>query len=250
MTTDPITDVPEEIRKFLTGQTDIITFRNLYDTHSQINDYLQQMVDAHLASGEPFLRPVQKRADGSQSYGEDLEYFRAPETYPGYPYGNAPFGCVRDFLTQEFKLITTNVRSAGGAWKFYLRLFDLYYQFDQSLLCRDEAYQAAYHFALDVIPEYLSGGYAEGYIQEHIIPLFPETMSRSSRIKAIKAKIREVFKSEKGFPVWIQSSEWPLGKDGRPATYLGRKKKHGGEMIEYAFRDESDGSTILVEQYD
>lgn len=249
MTTEPITDILGEIRQFLIGQTDIITFRNLYDTHNEINDFLQQMVDDHLSSGEPFLLPILTHEDGTQSKGYNLEYFRAPETYEGYQYGNAPYGCVRDFLTQEFRLITTNVRSASGAWAFYLRLFALYYQFDQSLICRDSAYRAAFNFALDVIPEYLSGGAAEGYIQEHIIPLFPETMPKTRRIKAIKAKIREEFKSEKGYPVWIQSSEWPLGKDGKPATYLGKKKKHKGEMIEYAFRDESDGSTILVEQF-
>ena len=94
----------------------------------------------------------------------------------------------------------------------------------------------------------MSGGDAEIYIQEKIIPLFLDTMPKTKRIKAIKDKIREEFRSEKGYPQWIQSSEWPFGKDGKPGVYLGNKKKAKGEVVEYYFRDESDGSTITITQ--
>ena len=249
MNPEKISDVPGEIRRFLAGETDIVSFRELYDTHEEIDQFLQGLVDHHLTTGEPFL-PISRNLPGTApAVNQELEYFRAPESYPGYGYGNAPYGCVRDYLTQQFRLITTNVRTASGAWTFYRRLYNLFYQYDQSIDCQDEAYRKAFDFALDVIPEYLSGGDAEMYIQEHIIPLFPETMPKTQRKKAIKAKIKEEFRSEKGYPVWIQSSEWPLGKNGKPAVYLGKKKRHGGEMALYSFRDETDDSVITVEQF-
>lgn len=248
MNPERIADIPGEIRKFLNGETDIVTFRELYDTHEEINDFLQAIVDEHKTSGEPMIPVICRRADGTQHGNEAVKYFLAPKSYPGYAYGDTSYVSVRDYLTMEFRLLTTNVRTASGAWEFYQRLFSLFYQYDQTILCRDEQYQKAFDFALDAIPEYLSGGEAEMYIQEHIIPQVPADLPKGKRIKAVKALIREAFKSEKGYPAWIQSSEWPLGKDGKPATYLGKKKLHGGEAAQYSFRDNSDGSIILVEQ--
>ncbi len=246
-----INDIPALIRSFLNGETDIVTFRELYDTHPEINDFLQGVIDGYLSAGKPLLTvDVPRAREGANRYRSlEATYFADPESYPGYVYGNAPFGCVRDYLTQEFRMCTTNVRTAAGAWEFYLRIFNLYYQYDQELVCRDEAYEDAYGFALDVIPEYLSGGISEMYIQEHILPLFPDTMPKGQRKKAIKARIREEFRSEKGYPAWIQSSEWPLGADGHPATYTGCKRLKGGEVVHYLFRDETDGSVLVVEQF-
>ena len=85
------------------------------------------------------------------------------------------------------------------------------------------------------------------YIQQNIIPLFPETMKKTERKKAIKAKIKEEFKSEKGYPAWPQSSEWPMDKTGRPATYIGKGKSEG-DLRRFRFRDESTGEIIVVEQ--
>ena len=73
-------------------------------------------------------------------------------------------------------------------------------------------------------------------------------MKKADRKKAIKAAIREAFRADKGRPQWLQSAEWPLGKDGKPAVYAGSKAIHGGEGTQYFFRDESDGSSITIEQ--
>jgi len=110
-------------------------------------------------------------------------------------------------------------------------------------------YSEAYSFALDVIPQYLSGGEAETYIQREIIPLFPKTLKKAERKKAIKAKIKEEFKSEKGYPCWVQSSDWPLGSDGKPMTYV-KKGKRIGSKYSWIFRDESNGTLTVVEQFD
>ena len=240
-------DIPHRIKSFLQGETDIITFHQLYTNDIEINDFLQNIVDEHLRSGTPFLPVHQIRKDGSCTTNNELEYFRSPESYPGYPYGNAPFGCVKDYLTQEFRMVTTNVRTASGALTFYRRLFNLFYQYDQTIPYLDDLYSAAFSFALDVIPTYLSCGPAEIYIQENIIPLFPESWPKAQRKKAIKEQIKKEFRSEKGYPKWIQSSEWPFGKNGKPTVFLG--KKSSGEMAVYSFRDESDGSIIHIEQF-
>ena len=243
-------NVAEEIRKFLIGETDIVTFREMYDTNDEINDYLQSMVDAHISSGEPFLKVEHIDREGNHTGGNyAMDYFLAPETDPGYPYGDDSYTSVRRYLTIEFRMLTHNVRTASGALAFYQGVYDLFYQLDQSVPYCGEEYSNAFVFALEVIPDRLSGGDAEIYIQEKIIPLFPESMTKSKRIKAIKDKIREEFRSEKGYPQWIQSCEWPVGKDGKPGVYLGNKKKMKGEVVEYYFRDESDGSTITVIQY-
>ncbi len=242
-------DIPALIRGFLTGKMDIVTFRQLYDTQPEINDFLQSVIDSYVQGGRPLMPVPHQLEDGTATVHKAVTYFADPESYPGFHYGVCPFYCVRDYLTEMKHAVTTNVRSASGAWQFYIRVYDIFYQYDQSVPCCDGEYQKAFCFALDVIPAYLSGGEAELYIQEKIIPLFPESMPKTQRKKAIRAKIKEEFRSVKGYPAWIQASEWPLGKDGRPAVYLGRKRKHGGEMSQYLFRDESDDSTIVIEQF-
>jgi hypothetical protein len=137
------------------------------------------------------------------------------------------------------------VKSAHGATVFYNEVYEIYTQIDQSIPFFYK-YSNAYNFALEVIPEYLEGD-PEEYIQEHIIPLFPETMKKTERKKAIKAKIKEVFKSEKGYPCWPQSAEWPMDKEGKPCTYIGKGKNHG-DLRRFRFRDETTGEEIIVEQ--
>ena len=105
-----------------------------------------------------------------------------------------------------------------------------------------------YCFSLDIIPDYLLGGEAEEYIREKIMAEIPRTMSKSARAKAIKAKIKEEFKSEKGRPGWVQESDWPIGKGGKPCTYLGKGKSEG-DLRRYRFRDEATGEEVVVEQY-
>ncbi len=235
--------VEQIIRAFLSGEMDIVAFRAQYDADPSINLFLQEIIDECLRENRPLL-PVPQQ--GGLPDRDEVCYFSNPESYPGYAYGNRPHGSVREYLTQKG---TTNVRTASGAWKFYLRVYDLCYQRDQSLPCLDDGYRAAFEFALDVIPEYLSGGPGEAYIQEHILPLYPDTLPKGQRKKAIKAKIKSEFPSEKGYPAWVQSPEWPMGKNGKPATYLGKQRKKGSELVRFHFRDETDGSLIAVEQF-
>ena len=240
----------ETIASFLRGEMDIISFRKLYDEQPEINDFLQGIVDDAKERGLTKLRGYPATLPNGTEFEQDngVSYLLNPAAYPGVPYGNSPYDSVRKLLTYSFRQVTHDVRSAEGASEFYNELYALHYQVDQSIPY-DDKYHQAYCFALDVIPEYLMGGEGELYINTQIIPQFPDTMKKAERKKAIKAAIKEAFRSDKGRPQWIQSGEWPLGKDGKPAVYTGSKSIHGGEAKQYYFRDESDESIIIVEQF-
>ena len=240
----------ETIAAFLRGEMDIITFRKLYDEQPEINDFLQGIVDDAKAEGVLKFRGYPATLPNGTVYEQEhgISNLLNPQGFEGVKYGNSPYDSVRKLLTYEFHMETHDVRGASGALNFYNEVYALYYQVDQSIT-HDGKYREAFAFALDVIPEYLMGGESELYINTQIIPQFPATMKKTARIKAIKAAIKEAFRSDKGRPQWIQGGEWPLGKDGKPAVYTGSKSLHGGEAKHYFFRDESDGSIITVEQF-
>ena len=240
-------DIQNTIRDFLMGNMDIVTFRSIYNNDPSIENFLQSIIDEIKATGRPLKKYHSTVGDREFESTGQLEYLLSPETSPGLVYGNHIYDSVHTFLTYEWRSMTHDVETAEGASAFYDGVYSIYYQVDQSIPWSDR-YSRAYGFALDVIPEYLSGGEAEKYIQKYILPLFPESMKKTERKKAIKARIREEFKSEKGYPCWAQSSDWPLGKDGRPATYLGKGKSEG-DLRRWRFRDESTGEILVVEQY-
>jgi hypothetical protein len=41
--------------------------------------------------------------------------------------------------------------------------------------------------------------------------------------------------------------EWPMDKEGKPCTYIGKGKNHG-DLRRFRFRDETTGEEIIVEQ--
>ena len=45
-----------------------------------------------------------------------------------------------------------------------------------------------------------------------------------------------------------QGSEWPLDKEGKPTTYIGKGKSEG-DLRRFRFRDETTGEIIVVEQF-
>ena len=234
--------MPQQIiRKFLSGEMDIVDFRRIYDADPAIDDFLQGIIDELKADPGreviPWKAVIDKREYWFSSTVKNLRQ-------PGF---KAEYRSVRTLLNYELRMITHNVETAFGANRFYDEVYEIYYQIDQTIP-RCERYSKAYDFALDVIPEYLSGGESEMYIQRHIIPLYPDTMKKGERKKAVKAAIKEAFKSEKGYPAWAQSSEWPMGADGKPATYIGKGKAEG-DLRRFLFRDESTGEIITVEQY-
>lgn len=239
----------QTIIDFLNGTLDIIDFRRLYDEDPKIDDFLQAIIDDMKKDSTRKLIPYTcKLSDGvERSFSSVIPYLLSPESDPGLQYCPPRYFSVRQCLTYEFRMVTHDVETAYGASVFYSEVYEIYHQIDQSVdFCYK--YNKAYNFALDVIPKYLEGGESEKYIQKHIIPLFPDTMKKTERKRAIKAKIKETFKSEKGYPCWLQSSEWPMDKEGKPATYIGKGKSEG-DLRQFRFRDETTGEVIVVEQF-
>lgn len=234
---------------FLSGNLDVIEFRRLYDEKTEIDAFLQKIIDDMKNDDSRNPIPYTCMISGQEhSFSSVVPYLISPEKDPGLAYNCPPkYTSVRQLLTYEFRMITHDVETARGASVFYSEVYEIYNQIDQSVpFCYK--YGDAYRFAIEVIPEYLSGGDAEKYIQKHIISLFPATMKASERKKAIKAKIKEEFKSEKGYPCWPQSSEWPMDKNGKPCTYIG-KGKNEGDLRRFRFRDETTGEEVVVEQF-
>lgn len=239
----------QTIIDFLKGELDIVEFRRLYDEDARIDAFLQGIIDD--LKNDPSRKPIPytcKLCDGNEySFSSVVPALLSPEDDPGLQYCPPRYFSVRQCLTYEFRMCTHDVETATGASEFYDEVFEIYWQIDQSIdYCYK--YSDAYNFALDVIPDYLSGGESEKYIEKNIIPLFPDTMKKTERKKAIKAKIKECFKSEKGYPCWPQSSEWPLDKEGKPATYIGKGKSEG-DLRRFRFRDETTGEIIVIEQF-
>ena len=238
----------QTIIDFLSGNLNIIEFRHLYDEKLELDAFLQKIIDDMKKDYNKKPIPYTCLIGGREySFSSVVPYLLAPETDPSLQYCPPRCESVRQLLTYEFRLVTHDVETAQGASVFYSEVYEIYTQIDQSIpFCYK--YQDAHNFALDVIPEYLSGGESEKYIQKNIIPLFPETMKKADRKKAIKAKIKEVFKSEKGYPCWPQSSEWPMDKEGNPCTYIGKGKSEG-DLRRFRFRDETTGEEVVIEQF-
>lgn len=233
---------------FLNGSLDIIEFRRLYDENPEIDAFLQKIIDDMKMDHNRKPIPYTCLIGGQEhSFSSVVPYLLAPETDPSLQYCPPRYESVRQLLTYEFRMSTHDVETAHGASTFYDEVYEIYRQIDQTIPFFYK-YQDAYGFALDVIPEYLAGGESEKYIQKHIIPQFPETMKKAERKKAIKAKIKEIFKSEKGYPCWPQSSEWPMDKEGNPCTYIG-KGKSDGDLRRFRFRDETTGEEVVIEQF-
>ncbi len=238
----------QTIIDFLSGNLDIVEFRRLYDEKSEIDAFLQKIIDDMKKDQSRKILYFPLMIDGVENpYIEAVPDLLDPENDPGRQYCPPRYETVHQCLTYEFRLLTHDVETADGASTFYTEVYSIYYQIDQSVpYCYK--YDEAYSFSLEVIPEYLEGGESEKYIQKHIIPLFPETMKKTERKKAIKAKIKEAFKSEKGYPCWPQASEWPMDTEGKPCTYIG-KGKSNGDLRRFRFRDETTGEEIVIEQF-
>ena len=110
-----------------------------------------------------------------------------------------------------------------------------------------EIYSEKFGFLLDVKPDYINGEQAESLIDE-IIQSVPETMSKTKRIKEIKAKIKEAFHVEdKKYPRWAQDTDWPFSKTGKPLKYLSRKTD--GDLVQHTFVDVDTGEETIVEEF-
>lgn len=105
-----------------------------------------------------------------------------------------------------------------------------------------------HNFLLDACPDYLNSiDIGNAGILEMLMEELPETMPKSKRVKAFKDKIKAMFYVEgQKYPRWIQGSEWPLSKTGKPTKFLRQKSK--GEVSFYYFLDVDTGEEIEIIQ--
>lgn len=112
----------------------------------------------------------------------------------------------------------------------------------------DHTLSEKYHFILNACPEYLFSEEIENAgILESLMKEFPESMPKTKRIKAFREKLKAMFYVEgQKYPRWLQGSEWPLSKTGKPTKFLRQKSK--GEVSFYYFLDVDTGEEIEIMQ--
>lgn len=256
-----------QILKYLSGETDIKEFYQEYCKNDDINNFLQSIINKIRRWHKKIIpMPI----DMDCYYDESLIKLFHTSTivsntvkclvYPSDPTvnkginaqvefcGHSKYADVKTLLNFKMHLDTHDIQTAEGAHVFYTDIRDIYYQHNQSFSITTKYYDE-FIFFLGVIPYAIEGSEAERYVHLEIAPRFPSTLSKTARIKLIKAAIKEEFRTEtKSFPRWLQSSEWPLGSDGKPAIYLGNKRKFNGEVVEYYFRDGATNEQITITQ--
>lgn len=112
----------------------------------------------------------------------------------------------------------------------------------------DESLSKLFCFMLDACPEYLlSPDLENSGILDDLLKEFSEVKPRTKKVKAFKEKLKAMFFVEgQKYPRWIQSSEWPLSKTGKPTKFLRQKSK--GEISYYYFLDVDTGEEIEIMQ--
>ena len=120
--------------------------------------------------------------------------------------------------------------------------------FPELNLVIDKTLDNKFNFILDACPEYLDSVEIENAgILDNLMDEIPNTLPKTKRINEFKKKLKEMFYVEgQKYPRWIQSSEWPLSKTGKPTKFLRQKSK--GEITYYYFLDVDTNEEIEVMQ--
>ena len=111
----------QTIADFLSGKSDIVEFRRLYDEKPEIDAFLQKIIDDLKA--DPSRKPIPypcTLCDGiERSFSYAVPSLLAPKSDPSLPYCPPRYESVRQLLTYEFRLVTHDVETAHGASVFY-----------------------------------------------------------------------------------------------------------------------------------
>lgn len=114
----------------------------------------------------------------------------------------------------------------------------------------DTTLRDKYDFILDACPEYLCSLDIENAgILDNLMEELPEDMPKTKRAKEFRKRIKEMFYVEgQKYPRWIQESEWPLSKTGKPTKFIRQQSECKGEVCSYYFLDVDTGEEIKVVQ--
>lgn len=120
--------------------------------------------------------------------------------------------------------------------------------FPQEKINLDRTLEKKSKFLMDACPEYLDSiEISSAGILDKLMEELPEDMPKTKRIKQFKEKLKAMFYVEgQKYPRWLQGSEWPLSKTGKPTKFLRQKAK--GEVSYYYFLDMDTNEEIEVMQ--
>lgn len=213
-------------------------------------DYIEGRIDTEefiskIDSDEKYLLWFQKQVpEGKLCY-----YKRKKQNVPWYevnwyqvkgPYSIAYL--IEDILFEPRTQLGKKLNLHSYISRLYKELFP------NENLKVDDTLDNKFSFLLDACPDYLfSMQIEDSDIFEKIINELPEGLSRTKRVKMFRDKLKEMFFVEgQKYPRWIQSSEWPLSKTGKPTKFLSQKNK--GEITIYYFLDVDTNEKIEVVQ--
>ena len=208
-----IVDERQIIIDFIEDRIDMETFMDDCSRDDSIFLFLQAIVDNIVENKLPTRRRTVTMKGINQN--QPFQMFNYIEEFvPELRNRNHCIFPGSKVPTVREKISLYSHKTASGALNIYDIVADIYYQVDDSLE-RTDKYALAHRFSLDVLPGYVGGVEAEGYISRIIIPRYPQTMRTTVRKKAIKEEIRNTFLRDcKGYPHWIQDPQWPLGENG------------------------------------
>lgn len=150
---------------------------------------------------------------------------------------------VRRTLVNGYYALTRVSRCSTA----YRMLYELFHS-ELPEVEKSEYYREIGLLAIDVVPEVLDSCEAGEVIFDIIAST--KDLRGAKRKKAIKEGLAEVFHlgalAKK--PAWIQSSEWPLGSQGKPMRFMSQRKQKA-EYAEYTFEDVDTHETRTITQY-
>lgn len=154
-------------------------------------------------------------------------------------------GVINGILTQRGE---TALGKEYNLHCYITRLIKNYLPMEKFTL--DKALETKVKFLLDACPEYLDSLAIENSgIFENLMEQLPESMSKTKRIKEFRKRLKEMFYVEgQKYPRWIQESEWPLSKTGKPTKFICQKSAQKGEVCYYYFLDMDTQEKIEIMQ--
>lgn len=216
-------EIKQYVIDYLEGRIEPQIFTQTLKTDASLLDWLQSIVpEGKVGYFEKIVRP-----DGS--------WYQRTGPY------SVRHATDMIFESKRSRLVT-NMEIFGVVSRLYAEAFP-----DETIRV-STALREKHAFLLEACPDYLdSVEIADAGILEGLMEEFPDTMPKTKRVKAFRNKLKAMFYVEgQKYPRWIQQSEWPLSKTGKPTKFL--RQRSAGEVCFYDFLDVDSGEEIEVTQ--
>lgn len=231
------------ILQFVKGEID---FNLFYDEYCKDEKIIQCLENAVTFLCEKNIS-VTYDAVYRENYSlKEAEYYiqknRMDHTYIVVPNKNYP--TVKSLIDH---FINSNCSFFMKKSEIYDLIFSITVAFEPNIIYYHK-YSNDFKFFIRAVPSYITGGEAAcNYIEKEIITKIPFNVSETKRIKLCKEQIKQKFFIEgQKYPRWIQESEWPLSKTGKPTKFL--RQESNGEVSYYYFLDVDTNEEIEVMQ--